>query len=260
MGSPNSDSLSDAQVIFCNLNSTSISGALINVLKTLTSAIFQFLSSACFAAIACGQAVLPTTSQPVTTHNVNSLPDAPLAYQPITPKGRVEWFTRSTIGATSFVGGLFSSGLGTAVDTPSEYGPHWDGFAKRYGMRLTGISTGNAIDAVLGAAWGEDPRYFTAVSSPFGSRVKNVVDLTFRAYGLDGQRHLAFARYTATAGNNFLSNSWRPQSEADWQHALVRTAEGFGVRALSNTFREFAPQVWTKLRHKPDPPSEIDLP
>ena len=181
-------------------------------------------------------------------------------YKPITSQQRLEWFTRSTVGGVSLFGGLFSSALGTAVDTPSEYGPHWKGFGKRYGMRLTGISTGNAMEATLGAAWGEDPRYFTAIHSPFGARVKNVVDPTFRAYGPDSQRHLAFARYSATMGNNFLSNSWRAQSEADWQHALVRSAEGFGVRALSNTFREFAPQLWNKLRHKPDPLAEIDLP
>lgn len=222
--------------------------------------IIAFLLSGPLACIADAQPAFFASSQPASAPSENPPANPPLAYKRITPKGRIEWFTRSTIGGTSFVGGLFSSGLGTAIDTPSEYGPHWDGFAKRYGMRLTGISTGNAIDASLGAAWGEDPRYFTAVSSPFGSRVKNVVDLTFRAYGPDGQRHLAFARYTATVGNNFLSNSWRAQSEADWQHALVRTAEGFGVRALSNTFREFAPQLWNKLRHKPDPPAEIDLP
>ena len=83
--------------------------------------------------------------------------------------------------------------------------------------------------------------------------MKNIVDLTFRAYHPDGERHLAYARYAATFGNNALSNSWRAQSEADWQHALVRTAEGFGARALSNTFREFFPQAIRKLRHKPDP-------
>jgi len=231
---------------------------LINVLKTLTSAIFQLLLCAFFSVIGSGQAALPTI-QPASAHNVNSLPTVPFAYQPITPRDRIKWFTDSTVGGTSLVGGLFSSALGTAVDTPSEYGPHWDGFAKRYGMRLTGISTGNAMEVGLGAAWGEDPRYFTAIQSPFGSRVRNIVDLTFRAYGSDGQRHLAYARYTATTGNNFLSNSWRAQSEADWQHALVRTAEGFGVRALSNTFREFAPQLWNKLRHKPDPPTEVDM-
>jgi hypothetical protein len=177
----------------------------------------------------------------------------PIEYKPITSQQRLEWFARSTVGGTSLLAGLFSSGLGTAIDTPSEYGPHWDGFAKRYGMRLTGLSTGNAIEASLGAAWGEDPRYFSVNRSPFGSRVRNIVDLTFRAYGPDGQRHLAYARYGATFGNNVISNTWREQSEADLSHALVRTAEGFGVRALSNTFREFLPQGIRKLRHKLGP-------
>ena len=109
------------------------------------------------------------------------------------------------------------------------------------------------MEAALGAAWGEDPRYFSVNHSPFGSRVKNVVDLTFRAYQADGERHLAYARYAGTFGNNALSNTWRAPSESDWQHALVRTAEGFGVRALSNTLREFLPQAVRKLRHKPEP-------
>ena len=189
------------------------------------------------------------------------IPAAPTKYQRIDTKGRFIWFARSTVGRTSLVGGLFSSALGTAVDGPSEYGPHWEGFGKRYGMRLTGVSTGNAIEATLGAAFGEDPRYFNTIHRPFGSRVKNIVDLTFRAYRVDGERHLAYARYTATFGNNFLSNSWRAQSEADWQHALVRTAEGFGARALSNAFSEFMPQVWRKIRHKPDPyPADLHRP
>jgi hypothetical protein len=183
----------------------------------------------------------------------NTVPEAPAEYHTITARGRLEWFARSTAGRASLVGGLFSAALGTAIDGPSEYGPHWEGFGKRYGMRLTGISTGNAIEASLGAPLGEDPRYFHTVHSPLGRRVKNVVDLTFRAYGSDGERHLAYARYTATFGNNFISNQWRAQSEADWQHALIRTAEGFGGRALSNTFREFAPQVFRKIRHKHDP-------
>ena len=174
-------------------------------------------------------------------------------YHPITPQERLKWFASSTAGRTSLVSGLFSSALGTAVDTPSEYGPHWDGFAKRYGMRLTGISTGNAIEATAGAAWQEDPRYFSVNQRPFGSRVKNIVDLTFRSYRADRERHLAYARYAGNVGNNFLPNNWRAQSEADWQHALLRTAEGFGVRALSNTFREFLPQAIRKLRHKPEP-------
>lgn len=183
----------------------------------------------------------------------NAVPGTQAGHERIDAGDRLKWFLRSTVGPTSLVAGLFSAALGTAIDTPSEYGPHWEGFGKRYGMRLTGISTGNAIEVTLGAALGEDPRYFHAIHSPFGSRAKNIVDLTFRAYRADGVRHLAYARYTATFGNNFLSDTWRVHSEADWQHALIRTAEGFGGRALSNVFDEFAPEIWRKIRHKPEP-------
>lgn len=192
---------------------------------------------------------------------IHAVPATPADYHPITAEGRLGWFVRSTIGPRSLVAGLFSAGLGTATDNPSEYGPHWEGFGNRYGIRLTGVSTGNAIEATLGAAWGEDPRYFHTVHQPFGGRVKNIVDLTFRAYHPDGERHLAYARYVATFGNNFLSNTWRVQSEADWQHALTRTAAGFGGRALSNAFSEFSPIVWRKIRHQPDPyPADVHRP
>jgi hypothetical protein len=186
-------------------------------------------------------------------HYVHAVPRTPADYKAITAEGRFFWFVRSTVGPRSLVAGLFSAGLGTATDSPHEYGPHWVGFGQRYGMRLTGVSTGNAIEATLGAAWGEDPRYFHTVHAPFKERVKNVVDLTFRAYHPDGERYPAYARYVATVGNNFLSNTWREPSENDWQHALIRTAEGFGGRALSNGFSEFFPQVWRKVRHQPDP-------
>ncbi|KAA6458284.1 hypothetical protein DYQ86_20420 [Acidobacteria bacterium AB60] len=171
----------------------------------------------------------------------------------ITGKERLRWFLRSTAGPGSLTGGLFAAGLGTAIDSPGEYGPQWEGFGKRYGMRLTGVATGNAMEAGLGVLLREDPRYFAATGKPFGAQVRNVVDLTFRAYHTDGERHLAVARYAATAGNNLLSNTWRAGSEADWQHAVLRTAEGFGARALANTFAEFAPELWRKLRHRGEP-------
>ncbi len=194
-------------------------------------------------------------------HYVHVVPKTPEEYRPITDKGRLRWFLRATVGPKSLTGGLFSAGFGTALNNPHEYGTHWDGFAQRYGMRLTGISTGNAIEASLGSIWGEDPRYFHTLNHPIGDRVKNVLDLTFRAYHPDGQRHLAYARFIAEFGNNFLSNTWRAQSEADWQHALTRTGLGFGGRMLSNAFSEFVPEVWRKVRHKPDPfPADVTSP
>jgi len=74
---------------------------------------------------------------------------------------------KSTVGPVSLAAGLFSAGFGTAMNRPREYDPHWEGFGKRYGMRLTGIATGNAMEATIGPLWGEDPRYFRATGQSF---------------------------------------------------------------------------------------------
>ena len=109
-------------------------------------------------------------------------------YVPITGEQRLRWFIRSTAGVESLLfAGPITAGWGTAFHHPPEYNTSWEGFGQRYGMRLTGVSTGNAIEASLGSLWGEDPRYFRTENQPFKKRVLNVIDMTFRAYRDDGE-------------------------------------------------------------------------
>ena len=178
------------------------------------------------------------------------VPTSQADYEYISGDERAKWFVVSTVGPMSLLGSVISAGWGTMLNTPKEYGPHWEGFGQRYGMSIAGNSVSNAMEATLGAVVKEDPRYFATRNGSFGERAKNVVDLTFRAYHPDGQRHVAYARYAAYIGSNFLSNTWRVNSEADWQHACYRSAEAFGGRAAGNAAREFLPLIWNHIRHK----------
>jgi hypothetical protein len=189
-----------------------------------------------------GQALHAQTSQ--------AFGNSSRSYQPITGRQRLNWFVRSTIGPESLVAGMFTAGFGTAINRPQEYGPHWDGYAKRYGMRFTGISTGNAMEAGFGSLWGEDPRYFRATGQSFKGRIKNVVVMTFVARQDEGTNALAYARYIGITGNNFLSNTWRADSESGVGDACLRTALGFAGRMGSNAFAEFWPSVTQYLFHK----------
>ena len=171
------------------------------------------------------------------------------SYQPITGRQRITWFAQSTVGPESLVAGLFSAGFGTALNRPIEYGPHWEGFGKRDGMRLTGISTGNAMEAGLGSLWGEDPRYFRAADQPFKGRLKNVVVMTFVARRADRGPAPAYARYLGNAGNNFLSNIWRADSESSVGDACVRIALGFAGKMGGNAFAEFWPDARKHIFH-----------
>jgi hypothetical protein len=171
--------------------------------------------------------------------------------EPITAGERLNWFAHSTVGPASLAGGVISAGFGTWVNRPAEYGTHWDGFGARYGMRLTGVATSNAIEAGVGAIWGEDPRYFRAGSDVhFGARVGHVVKWTFVAANKNGSVQPAYARYIAISGNNFLSNTWREQSESDTTHAVERIGLGVLARMAGNAFDEFWPDAKQKLFHR----------
>ena len=165
-------------------------------------------------------------------------------YKPITGQQRFNWFVVSTAGPTSLLlAGPLSSAWGTALNKPKEYGPGWEGFGKRYGMRLTGVSTGNAIEAGLGAVWGEDPRYFRSPDRALGGRLKYVIKSTFMAPGRDGRWHVAYARHAGNIGNNFLSNTWRVESENGPDDAAVRCVWGITGKLGSNAFSEFWPDI-----------------
>ncbi|HUA85041.1 MAG TPA: hypothetical protein VMB85_14360 [Bryobacteraceae bacterium] len=171
------------------------------------------------------------------------------AYQPITGSGRVGWAVRDTLGLPSLLGGVISAGWGTELDHPPEYGTHWLGFSKRYGMRMTGIATESAMEVSLGALWGEDPRYFRDAGAPFGARVRHVFKFTFFALDRDGDARPAYARYAALSGSSFLSNTWRAGSEADTSHAVERIGLGFLGRLGKNAAMEFWPDVRARVFH-----------
>jgi hypothetical protein len=181
--------------------------------------------------------------QPAKANNATS-------YQPITGRQRLNWAVKSTVGPVSLTAGLFSAGFGTAMNRPREYGPHWEGFAKRYGMRFTGIATGNLMEASVGALWGEDPRYFRATGQSVKGRIKNVIVMTFVARQADGGLAPAYARYAGISGNNFISNAWRGDSESGLGDACLRTALGFAGRMGGNAFAEFWPTLTKHLFHK----------
>jgi len=171
-------------------------------------------------------------------------------YRPITARQRLRWTITNTIGPAHLAGGTITSAFGTALDRPEEDGPHWGGFAERFGVRLTGVATSNVMEAGVGALWGEDPRYFREGDGPFRARIMSVIKQTFTARRPDGNFAPAYARFVAISGSNFLSNEWRPDSEANNHDAVLRTLEGFAGRMSSNAWSEFWPDVKARLFHR----------
>jgi hypothetical protein len=202
------------------------------------------------AAAAAGPALFGQTDPAFTAKNSSSS-----ATQSFTGKERAAWALRGTFGPASLLGGVISSGWGTVFNTPREYGTHWEGFGDRYGMRLTGIATSNTMEAGLGAIWGEDPRYFRASGESFQARLGHVVKMAFLAPDKDGRVMPAYARYAAITGSNYLSNTWRVDSDATLSRATIRVGLGFLGRIAGNAWDEFWPDVKERISRKSDQPS-----
>ncbi len=194
------------------------------------------------------QSSIPATPQPGSPAPIQQKNSD---YQFVTLGGRLRWWVNFTLSPSRlFVVGPVSAAWGTLRDVPSEYRTHWDGFGKRLGMRLTGVATGNLIEAAAGTAWGEDPRYFPSNLPRFAPRLKYVVRTTFIAPHRDGRWHPAYARFAGDLGNNFLSNTWRADGEANPSHAVVRCVWGLLGRMTSDAFEEFWPDLRRKVFRK----------
>jgi hypothetical protein len=169
--------------------------------------------------------------------------------QPITPQQRIDWVVRGTIGPEALAGELINAGWGTLFNTPKVYGTHWQGFGDRLGMGVAGNAVSNTMEAGLGAIWGEDPRYVRDPEASFGHRLEHAAKMTFMSHDRDGRPMLAYARFLAIPGSNFVSNAWRPAGDDTVDRAAIRTGLGFLGRFGSNTFDEFWPDFKQKLFH-----------
>jgi len=162
----------------------------------------------------------------------------------ITGIGRLNWAVKETIGPASLYTGILTSTWGTAFNEPKEYHESFTGWAKRYGLRLTGVATSNVAEASLGVIWGEDPRYQRDPDEEgIGRRFRRAVKMTFLSQNRNGEVTPAYARYIAIVGTNSLSDMWRPDSERTASNTLFRIGEGFGGRLLGNMWEEFWPDV-----------------
>lgn len=174
----------------------------------------------------------PTAAANSSRISQNSTP------RPITARERSRWVIENTVGPASLAGGGVSAGWGTMFNMLASTAPTGQGFGDRCGMRLTGIATSNVMEAGLGSIWGEDPRYIRAPGETFGRRLGHAVKMAFLAHLMP-----AYARCAAITGNNYLSNTWRADSEATFSRASVRVGLGFVGRIGGNIWSEVWPDV-----------------
>ncbi len=169
----------------------------------------------------------------------------------VTPLQRLDWFDDKTFGGMNLGGSLPVAGWLTLMDRPHAAGPHWDGFGERYGVLVSTNAVSNAMEAGIGALWGEDPRYHRdGTGASLKSRLGHIAKWTVAAPGRSGELGPAYARFIAFSGSSFLSNAWREPGDTNAEHSFARVGFALLGRVASNAFEEFWPDTKRKLLHR----------
>ena len=207
-----------------------------------------------------GQTALPPNENATESQQNRAFPNQPVPaaknldsgqYEPITRAGRIRWWAKSIVGPESLAAGVFVAGYQTARNQPSVWGTHWDGFGKRYGMRLSNIAVSNAIQGGVGSLWGEDPRYFReGDGASMGARWGHILRGAFEAKYRDGHYGPNVSYYIGSVSGNFISNAWRPSEQTTVGATMNRVGTGVLGKVVSNAFKEFWPDIHSHI-HKP---------
>ena len=158
---------------------------------------------------------------------------------PIDGHTRVAWLLDENLSPASELDDIVIAGGETYINTPKEYGPHWEGFGERIGLIAANYALKSTMEVTLGSMWGEDPRYIPTTGRSMKSRLGYVIKMTFMASNRNGKDMPAYARFIAFPASSFISNEWTPHSQSNTSDAAIRVGLGFLSRMGENAWKEF---------------------
>jgi hypothetical protein len=161
---------------------------------------------------------------------------------------RMKWAAVTAVSPKRLAGYVVSSAIATATNDPPEYGPHWEGYGKRIGLRLSTGATGLFMEAAVGSLWDEDPRYHRTQGLGMKARLWNIAKMSVMTQNEEGKVVPAYARYISVPANSYLSNLWRPDSRATVDRGARRIPLSFMDRMIANAFTEFLPDMLKMFR------------
>jgi len=184
-------------------------------------------------------------------------PDFPLATPveavqghptPLDFKGKTDYFLKSAFSMES----LGRVGLTTTIGQIGGVGDEWGTGGMAYGRRLRNNYTRHLVSSTvrfgIGAARGEDPRFYRSGKEGFGPRAKFVLSRSFIVQMDNGGTSLAVGRIAGSFAGNTLAEFMRPGTKDPWTQGVTRTAISLGSETGLRMLREFWPDIKSKFR------------
>jgi hypothetical protein len=151
---------------------------------------------------------------------------------------RVKRYFMSMFGPTAIGIRAARAGISTWDNSPVEWGPHWDGFGKRFASGTGESVIRNTAIFGLDEAFKLDSHYYRS-SGGFGSKVKNAITSPLLARNRHGKKVFGFPATVGRYAAPVISNeAWFP-ARYSWKDGLRTGTYSFGTDVLFNLVKEF---------------------
>ena len=174
-------------------------------------------------------------------------PSARLTYVPPTPRERVTWVIEGTASLPVLGVNALDAAWSTRANWPKEWGRKGSGFGKRLADDEAFATVSDAIEAGVGAFWGEDPRYRRSGDPRTWHRVGHALAATVLTSRRDGRVAPAWARFVAEATATQIENTWLPRSARTPGETAWRAGSDLLWCAAANVWDEFWPDIRKRL-------------
>ena len=188
-------------------------------------------------------AALPAPASPVATV-ASGVPDPSWAI-------RRSVFLKRLVSTQALVETFPGAGFDEARNFPKQWGRGADGFGKRVASQYGQFAVGEAIEFGISAFHREDPRYFRMPEASIGKRIRHSLISGVWVRSADGTHHtVALARLANVYGSWAIATSWNPPEQRSFTKIITYGSLGLGIKTSTNLFREFWPDIKTRVFHR----------
>ncbi len=162
-------------------------------------------------------------------------------YKPPTQKVRLKSYVNGVIGPVALVKYAATAGLTTARNTPSEWGPGWEGYGRRFANTLGKSAIRRTTMYALDETLKIDSKFYPSRDRKPVARLRNAIFSPFTARNREGERVAGIPRIAGSiAAGVIASEVWYPK-RFNYVHGLKGAAIALAFNATFNIFREF---IW----------------
>lgn len=190
------------------------------------------------------QKTAPAASDDKSSDNKTASSTVPAQDNYVRPTAdkRFKKYVGSMFGPWSIGRAVASAGLSTWDNKPEEWGPHWDGFGKRFASNMGRSIMKNTMMYGMDETFKLDSYYYRSKKRDFKSKVVNAMISPVVARQPDGKKVFGFPRVISTyASSVIVAETWYPGT--DWKDGLRNGSMTLLFNGGYNLLKEF---IWKK--------------